>query len=73
MRYRINCIIISLLIILVLFIIVINIVEIRELRRSVETRLHQTTSSLTAVPIQPHVITAQTRYAWVHPENVSQL
>ena len=73
MRYRVNCVIISLLIILSLLIIVINIVELRELRRSVDTRLHHPTSSLTAVvPTVRHVITTQSRYAWIHPESVSE-
>lgn len=72
MRYRINCIIISLLVALALIIIVINILEIRELRRSVDSRLHDTSTSLISKPTDLHVTTTQTRNAWIYPENVSR-
>lgn len=76
MRYRINCIIISLLVAVALLVIVINVHELRELKRSVNSRLHDT-YSVTSKPMdRNHVITTthrHTRNAWVYPENVSDV
>ena len=74
MRYRINCIIISLLVAVALLIIVINVHELRELKRSVNNRLHDT-YSVTSKPIDRNhaITTTSTRNAWVYPENVSDV
>ena len=69
MRYRINCIIIGLLIIVAFVIIVINIIEIRELKRSVNARLNRTTT--TDLHVIPSYV--QARNAWIYPENVRYL
>ena len=78
MRYRINCIIISLLVAVALLVIVINVHELRELKRSVNNRLrdaYPVTSQPSSKPIdRDHVITTTySRNAWVYPENVSDV
>lgn len=70
MRYRINCIIYSCLVVLVLLVIVFNVLEIRQLRRSLDNRLKETATTLTSNPTDLHVIPTKTRIAWVYPENV---
>jgi len=73
MRYKINCIIISCLVGLALLVIVINVHEIRELRRSLNNRAQLQDVTITTKSTDHHVITTQTRNAWVYPENVSML
>ena len=73
MRYRINCIIISLLVAVALLVIMINVYELRELKRSVNHRIHAT-YSVTSKPTDLHVITTSyARNAWIYPENVSDV
>ena len=72
MRYRVNCIIISLLAGLVILALVINVLEIRELKRSLNNRpLESASYSLTSKPTDMHV--TSTRNAWIYPENVSDI
>ena len=73
MRYRINCIIISLIVAVALLVIVINVHELRELKRSLNNQRVQATYSLTSKPTDVHVISTYTRNAWVYPENVSDM